>query len=206
MKELTPREAELLYKEIFETHYDVETKNMNTYTQWQLEVAGIPLLDEGEWDIAVANQYNVTKRTIAELADWLDDEIVFYLTRLKDAVWIYKKIQEYNDYILGLMSRERVGATRLRKDERLQHVVEDCDKLVKLANWLFKACVAEQGEEAYRIFDVLPEEKKTGRLAMRFESPREETIEGDKLSHRIKITDSMSDKLRAGSKMWRSEE
>ena len=42
MKELTEREAELLYKEIFETYYDVETKNMNTYTQWQMEVAGIP--------------------------------------------------------------------------------------------------------------------------------------------------------------------
>ena len=205
-KEYTPYQAEILWKEIFETYYDIEAKAMYCYSQWELEVAGVTTLGDDNWDIAVANQYNITKRTVGDMADWLEDKIPFYLTRLTDAVYIYDKIVEYIQFIVGLLDDNRVSIARMRKSETLQNVVEDCDKLAHLANWLFKAVVAQKGEDAYRLFGLLNEEVKVenGRTAMRY-LPGESAsvVEGDELPVQVSITDTMSARLKEATRLWR---
>ena len=207
---LTPYEAKLLWREIFDTYYDVEAKQMYCYSDWTLEVAGIPMTGSDEWDMAMAEQYNVTKRTIGNLADWVADEIPFYIHRQSDSVYIFNMIKKYNGFMIALLDRANVGANRMRRNEDFQHIIEDCERLANLANHLFTTVQMTVGEEAYRIFGVLPDELVTegrsGRTALRFGYQGNAGIKEDnkEIPRRVSITDGMSDRLRQATRLWRN--
>lgn len=208
-----PDPAVKKYRTIFQTYFPVEVKAKYTYSDWQQNVSGIPITGNEEWDRATSNEYNTAMISIAQMADWVHDEIPFYFVNRWDIPTIHKHIENYIDMMVECFNREYISQVRFKKDDALKNVIQDLEKLADLANKIAypahrvsnftgkpiqsKKNTALHGK-VQRTRVIMDDHYK--RLNREEQTKRKSFME--EVKH-INIADNMSDQVRTGSRIWR---
>ncbi len=132
-------EAHRMWREIFSGFYAINIKAMYCYTDWQMNVSGIPYTGDIEWDTAMANDYNTRLTTISEMADFYEDDITFYFQNPNDIIHIHETIRVYIKMMIELLNGEYIDEERVKRDEMIKNIITDLQLLANLANYLYDA-------------------------------------------------------------------
>lgn len=125
------------YREVFIATYPIRIKAMYSYSDYQMEVSGIPVLDSGQWDIEMANQTNIMQTTIAQMAELNHQQIPFTFQVIEHIPLIYEHIDNYLRMIGDGMAMNHVSEKRFRRNTDYQEVIVDMQKFVDFANRIY---------------------------------------------------------------------
>lgn len=201
------------YREIFEATYLIEIKAYHTYTQWHIEVVGLPTVNDPEWDRIMANQYNTTLVTIAKMAEFCREQIPFYFINQSDVPYIYDQCKAYIQFMVEILNKEYITEELLKQSPAYQAVIEDLDDLAYLANYLAGAVSYIRGNENAQLKSWRDSLRVLGYANPTLRRHRSTTQETKRLTEeerrsqyvlpRIAITEHMNDRTLSATKLYR---
>lgn len=196
--------AVVLWRQIFNRKYYIEAKAMHTYSDYQLEVSGIPYTGHEMYDRYMAHELNTHMCTIADMAQYYRDDVTFYFTNRHDIPKIREYIIKYIDMMVEAFNRNHISPSKFKSDDVLRNVVDDLEALADLGNHIGRTARKVQRANAPKEKDERIYKKLRTLSMSRFARKTDESSIND-VKH-IDITENMTTRVRDGSRIWRRRE